>query len=89
MKFLAKFFFATALAGVIAVLLVVQWPVPLSEPKLLVRIPQGASLRAAAHSLNEGGVGIPAWIITGVGRVAGLSTTIKAGSYEFDQGIAL
>ncbi len=89
MKSLAKFFFATALAGVIAVLLVVQWPVPLSEPKLLVRIPQGASLRAAAHSLNEGGVGIPAWIISGVGRVAGLSTSIKAGSYEFDQGIAL
>ena len=89
MKSLAKFFFATALAGAIAVLLVVQWPVPLSEPKLLVRIPQGASLRAAAHSLNEGGVGIPAWIISGVGRVAGLSTSIKAGSYEFDQGIAL
>ncbi|WVH09677.1 MAG: Murein endolytic transglycosylase MltG [Fluviibacter phosphoraccumulans EoVTN8] len=88
MKSLAKFFFATALAGVIAVLLVVQWPVPLSEPKLLVRIPQGASLRAAAHSLNEGGVGIPAWIISGVGRVAWLSTSIKAGN-ESDQGIAL
>ncbi len=89
MKSLAKFFFATVLAGGLAVCLVVLWPVPLSEPKLLVRIPHGASLRAAAHSLNEGGVGIPAWIISGVGRVAGLSTTIKAGSYEFDQGIAL
>lgn len=89
MKSLAKFFFATGLALVVAVLLVVLWPVPLSESKLLVRVPPGASLRTAAQSLNEGGVGVPAWIISGVGRVAGLSTSIKAGSYEFDQGIAL
>ena len=89
MKSLAKFFLSSLLVGAVAVLLVVLWPVPLSEPKLLVRIPQGASLRTAANSLNEGGVGIPAWIISGVGRVAGLSTSIKAGSYEFDQGIAL
>lgn len=89
MKILAKFFFATVLAMVITVLLVVLWPVPLSEPKLLVRVPPGASLRTAALSLNEGGVGVPAWVISGVGRVAGLSASIKAGSYEFDQGIAL
>jgi len=68
---------------------VVFWPVPLSESKLLVRVPPGASLRTAAQSLNEGGVGVPAWIISGVGRIAGLSTSIKAGSYEFDEGIAL
>jgi UPF0755 protein len=89
MKSLAKFFFAAVLATAFAVLLVVLMPVPLSEPKLLVRIPHGASLRTAAHSLNDGGVGVPAWVISGVGRVAGLSTSIKAGSYEFDQGIAL
>ncbi len=89
MKSLAKFFFTTGLALVAAVLLVVFWPVPLSESKLLVRVPPGASLRTAAQSLNEGGVGVPAWIISGVGRIAGLSTSIKAGSYEFDEGIAL
>ena len=89
MKILAKFLLTTLLAGLLVVLLVVLWPVPLSEPKLLVRIPAGASLRTAAQSLNEGGVGVPAWVISGVGRVAGLSTSIKAGSYEFDQGIAL
>ena len=89
MKSLAKFFFAAVLAAAFAVLLVVLMPVPLSEPKLLVRVPHGASLRTAAHSLNDGGVGVPAWVISGVGRVAGLSTSIKAGSYEFDQGIAL
>ena len=89
MKSLAKFLLTTLLAALLAVLLVVLWPVPLSEPKLLVRIPAGASLRTAAQSLNEGGVGMPAWVISGVGRVAGLSTSIKAGSYEFDQGIAL
>ena len=89
MKSLAKFLLLTALGLVLAVLLVVFWPVPLSEPKLLVRVPQGASLRTAAQSLNEGGVGVPAWVISGVGRVAGLSSSIKAGSYEFDQGIAL
>ena len=89
MKSLAKFFFTTGLALVAAVLLVVFWPVPLSESKLLVRVPPGASLRTAAQSLNEGGVGVPAWIISGVGRIAGLSTSIKAGSYEFDEGSAL
>lgn len=89
MKSLAKFLLVTALGLVLAVLLVVFCPVPLSEPKLLVRVPQGASLRTAAQSLNEGGVGVPAWVISGVGRVSGLSSSIKAGSYEFDQGIAL
>jgi UPF0755 protein len=34
-------------------------------------------------------VQVSPWIISGVGRVAGLSTSIKAGSYEFDQGISL
>ena len=65
------------------------WPVPLSEPKLLVRVPPGASLKVAAQSLNAGGVGVAPWVIAGVGRVAGLSTAIKAGSYEFEQGISL
>ena len=65
------------------------WPVPLSEPKLLVRVPPGASLKVAAQSLNASGVGVAPWVIAGVGRVAGLSTAIKAGSYEFEQGISL
>lgn len=68
---------------------VVFWPVPLAESRVLVRVPQGASLRVAAQSLNTGGVQVAPWIISGVGRLAGLSTTIKAGSYEFDQGISL
>ena len=89
MKSLAKFLFATGTAVAVAVLLVLFWPVSLAEPKLLVRVPAGASLRLAAQSLNEQGVGVPAWVISGVGRLAGLSTSIKAGSYEFDQGIAL
>ena len=89
MKSLAKFLFATGTAIAVAVLLVLFWPVSLAEPKLLVRVPAGASLRLAAQSLNEQGVGVPAWVISGVGRLAGLSTSIKAGSYEFDQGIAL
>lgn len=89
MKSLAKFLFVTGLAWVLAMLLVVLWPVPLSESKLLVRVPPGASLRTAAHSLNEGGVGLPAWVISGVGRMTGLSSSIKAGSYEFETGITL
>ena len=70
-------------------LMVTVWPVPLAEPKVLVRVPAGASLKMAAQSLNAGGVQVPTWVISGVGRAAGLSTAIKAGSYEFDQGIAL
>ncbi len=89
MKYLAKFFAASVLLAVIGLLLVRLWPVSLSEPKLLVRVPAGASLKVAAQTLHDGGVGVPAWLISGVGRVAGLSSSIKAGSYEFDQGISL
>lgn len=89
MKYLAKFFAATALLAVIGILIVRLWPVSLAEPKLLVRVPAGASLKVAAQTLHDGGVGVPAWVISGVGRVAGLASSIKAGSYEFDQGISL
>mgnify|MGYP000234563129 FL=1 len=86
---LIKPLLAAGLLLAVGFLALVWWPVPLSEPKLLVRVPAGASLKVAAQSLNTGGVQVPAWIISGVGRVAGLSTSIKAGSYEFDQGISL
>lgn len=86
---LTKPLLAAGLLLAVGFLALVWWPVPLSEPKLLVRVPAGASLKVAAQSLNSGGVQVPAWIISGVGRVAGLSTSIKAGSYEFDQGISL
>lgn len=89
MKFLAKFFIASILIAGFAVLMVRFWPVSLVEPKLLVRIPTGVSLRVAAQTLKEGGVGAPAWLISSVGRVAGLSSSIKAGSYEFEQGTSL
>ena len=46
-------------------------------------------MRVAAQSLNAGGVQVAPWLISGVGRAAGLSTAIKAGSYEFDRGISL
>ena len=72
-----------------ALLMLVYWPVSLTEAKVLVRVPPGASLRVTAQTLNAGGVQVSPWIISGVGRLAGLSTTIKAGSYEFDQGISL
>jgi UPF0755 protein len=70
-------------------LAVFVWPVPLAEKQVMVRVPQGASLRVAAQSINAGGVQVSPWIISGVGRVAGLASSIKAGSYEFDQGISL
>lgn len=72
-----------------ALLMLVYWPVSLTEAKVLVRVPPGASLRVTAQTLNAGGVQVSPWIISGVGRLAGLSTTIKAGSYEFDRGISL
>lgn len=86
---LTTLFLATSLLLGGGLLSVVFWPVPLSEARVLVRVPQGASLRVAAQSLNAGGVEVAPWVISGVGRVAGLSATIKAGSYEFDRGISL
>lgn len=80
------------LAGLLvlgAIMAVVYLPVPLSEPRVLVRVPQGASLKVTAQSLNAGGVQVAPWVIATVGRVTGLATSIKAGSYEFDQGLSL
>ena len=65
------------------------WPVPLAEKQVLVRVPPGASLRVTAQVLNAEGVQVAPWLISGVGRVAGLSASIKAGSYEFDRAISL
>ena len=53
MKYLAKFFAATALLAVIGMLVVRLWPVSLAEPKLLVRVPAGASLKVAAQTFNN------------------------------------
>lgn len=86
---LTKLLLAAGLLLACAWSTLVYWPVPLAEDKLLVRVPPGASLKVAAQTLNAGGVQVSPWIISGVGRVAGLSTSIKAGSYEFDQGISL
>ena len=92
MKRLTRLISLLLVAGLLSaalLLAVFVWPVPLAEPKVLVRVPTGASLKVAAQSLQAGGVQVSPWIISGVGRVAGLSTSIKAGSYEFDQGISL
>ena len=86
---LTKLLLAAGFVLVGAWLMLMLMPVPLAEGRLLVRVPQGASLRVAAQTLNAGGVQASPWIISGVGRVAGLSTSIKAGSYEFDRGISL
>ncbi len=86
---LTKLLLAAGLLFTVGFCALIWWPVPLSEPKLLVRVPSGASLKVAAQSLHAGGVQVSPWIISGVGRVAGLSTSIKAGSYEFEQGISL
>lgn len=79
----------TGLVLISTLVMVFYWPVSLTETRLLVRVPPGASLRVTAQTLNAGGVQVPSWIISGVGRLAGLSTSIKAGSYEFDRGISL
>lgn len=86
---LTKIVLATGLLLGLVVAALRILPVPLSESKILVRIPQGASLKLAAQTLNAGGVQVSPWIISGVGRMAGLSTSIKAGSYEFDRGLSL
>ncbi len=86
---LTKILLATGLLLLVAFLALRVLPVPLAESKILVRIPQGASLKTASQTLNAGGVQVAPWIISSVGRLAGVSTTIKAGSYEFDRGLSL
>jgi UPF0755 protein len=60
---------------------------PMRDPPVAFSIPPGASLRAAAQSIESAGIDVPAWQLELLGRVLGRSAKIKAGSYEVTQAL--
>jgi len=64
-------------------------PLPLPRSPFDFEVRQGASLASVARGLRDAGVLPHAAALTWLARVQGADRTIKAGSYEIEQGITL
>ncbi len=64
-----------------------QAPLALQTAPLDFTIKPGSSLRQTARQLVEAGIDMPAWQFTLLARILGRASAIKAGSYEFEQGL--
>lgn len=62
-------------------------PVGLVASPLDFEITPGVGLRAASRQIVDAGVDMPAWQFAWLGRLAGKSAQIKAGSYEVESGV--
>src|SRR5258705_2738669 len=79
---------AAAAAGV----LVWQWyrePLPLPQNPFEFDVRSGATLSAVARQLQDAGALPRALALVALARIEGVDRTIKAGSYEIEQGITL
>ncbi|MCL2655930.1 MAG: endolytic transglycosylase MltG [Betaproteobacteria bacterium] len=83
------FFLSVALIVVVAVALawVLQTPLKLSHSPLDVEISAGSSMRQVARTVVAAGVDINPWLLEAMARVAGHQHKVKAGSYEFVEGL--
>jgi len=79
---------------VLAALALIAWTAYFAQAPLVLRnapldftVKPGSSLRQTARELAEAGVDMPAWQFTLLSRILGRASMIKAGSYEFDQGL--
>ncbi len=59
----------------------------LSSSPLDFEITYGVGLRGVSRQMVEGGIDMPAWQFTWLGRVLGKASQIKAGSYEVEAGV--
>lgn len=62
-------------------------PIPLQASTVDFRIPAGNSLRSATRIMTEAGITVSPQGLIWLGRVTGVASAIKAGSYEARQGI--
>lgn len=93
LKFL-KILFALCLAAVLASMVAgsaLYWYVtsPLSLPgeRVEFQVSPGSSLRRAAQDIRAAGVGIEPRLFAALGKLKGVDSAIKAGSYEISRGI--
>lgn len=89
-----KFLRRLSLLGLIVIALLagaawwlVQRPLPLKDSPLDFTVAAGSSLRGAAQQIREAGVEVPPLLLVVLGRVLGVESQIKAGSYEISTGI--
>lgn len=83
------------LAGLVSVVLVAGWtvwvavsPMTMAPGGIEFSIKQGSSLRGATRQMIEAGIPLTAWQFNLLGRVSGVGTSIKAGTYLAEDGIA-
>jgi UPF0755 protein len=62
-------------------------PLKLATSPLDVEIPSGASMRQVAHTVVNAGVDINPWLLEALARFGGHEHRVKAGSYEFVEGL--
>lgn len=77
----------TAFAGWLAWFASTPLPLPMSAASLEFDIRAGSSLRTAARTMADAGLGFAPWQFVLLGRLAGREADIKAGSYEVASGI--
>ncbi|MGI4813685.1 MAG: endolytic transglycosylase MltG [Janthinobacterium lividum] len=91
MSFPGKFLAAAVI--VLAALAIGFWhwahaPLRLTPTQLDVTIEPRSSLRSVARQLERGGVPVNRYLFEGMTRVLSLSSALKAGNYEFSDGIS-
>ncbi len=87
---LSRLLLAIMALALLAVLLagwMLATPLRLSVSPLEVEIPSGASMRQVARTVTDAGVHINPWLLEAMARISGHEHKVKAGSYEFAQGI--
>lgn len=79
----------------LAVVLLAGWtvwfamsPMKVGVPGIEFSIKQGSSLRGATRQMIEAGIPMPAWQFNLLARISGVGTSIKAGTYLAEEGIA-
>lgn len=84
---LLRFLSVAALAFVAWMGYFASAPLGLSASPLDFTVKAGSGLRVATRQMTDAGIDMPAWQFTLLARALGKAASIKAGSYEIEQGI--
>lgn len=65
----------------------VSSPLKLASQRVDFHIAPGSGMRGAAREIARAGVAVDPWVLVMLGRITQVDASIKAGSYEIEQGI--
>lgn len=77
---------AVAIAGGLLIRFALT-PIEFEAPPAELQIKPGSALRTVSRQIADAGAGFAPWQFELLGRITGQAATIKAGSYELEQGI--